>query len=936
MNTLLTALPPSAAPLASSAATDRPTPTAGVQIAVRGGEAPTAPLRRHPIDTTFTGALPPAQQVLAFGCQEAALASRYERTFPGSVWHDVDDVESFLQAPAARRYDLIVLGDGLPARLDAGALFTALAAHAAPRANLVVQLANGATLAALERVIEADFTGDAETPAIGRHTTSSLYKLLMDAGWMPTLAGHRDAPPARDGIAAAALTMADALNIPRPSLKRALGMGELVVRAQRVFDEPPAANGPARFAVVVPTTREQQLRVNVEHSPGLKEVAARIVCASGATDPAQALAAALPHCGEADWVLLCHQDVYFPRGFGHRLNEVLAAIAPHEQDQTLIGFVGMGVNAQTHAYEPAGFVIDRLEAADHPASDRAMSIDELAIVISRRSIHRIDPAMGWHLWATDLCLQSICEHQVFPRIVRMPLFHNSVTDYELPKAFVHAAAKLAAKYPAFKSIPTLCATIDEDFLREASAPALAGRTDAPSPPRPADGPPQRIENGRDLIVDDIDDLVAQHIARGDDANALQAIAAGVHQTYRLPAFAHTALYYPQLDRHLPELSRRAERVVAAATQAHGEASAFSPPRGTLLVATELYALGGHSRVLEDVSHEVPHPVLVLTDLFDTYARSAADLQALQQRFAHCRVVALPEGSCWNKSLMLGRLTQAMRPETIAYFGHHQDPIPFAGTLAFGESRKLLFHHGDHNPSLGCTIDGVIHVDLTDGVHALCTRHLPKSGGRDAAPNEPALLQMHVPDLGLKTFHAKKSAVASAVTSGHPAKFALQGPLALQHIVQATLAALGGQHFHIGPLPDDWAAEIRAHLAAQGLDPARFVTLGLVPSLWQTLKGLDAMFYIGSAPLGGGRAAAEAQGCGYPVAYFASPEPDAMVDNAALYASRTLKWSSPQELAQVLHDALPRHAALSQAARALYTVRYSRKPFRKALQQLLRR
>ena len=209
---------------------------------------------------------------------------------------------------------------------------------------------------------------------------------------------------------------------------------------------------------MVPTTRESQLRLNVECSPGLQEVDARIVSYRRARTPAEALEQSLAH-GRTDWVLFCHQDVYFPRGFGARLNAVLDAIPANEHERTLIGFAGMGANLDANRCEPAGFVIDRQHRFDHPASAAAVSIDELAIVVSRRSLHRIDPAIGWHLWATDLCLTSIVQHRVFPRIVRLPLFHNSSNDYVLPDAFHAAAAYLAAKHAGFGTIHTLCGDI---------------------------------------------------------------------------------------------------------------------------------------------------------------------------------------------------------------------------------------------------------------------------------------------------------------------------------------------------------------------------------------------------------------------------------------------------------------------------------------------
>jgi len=100
---------------------------------------------------------------------------------------------------------------------------------------------------------------------------------------------------------------------------------------------------------------------------------------------------------------------------------------------------------------------------------KAVSVDELAVVVSRRSIHRIDADLGWHLWATDLCLTSITTHRRFARIVRLPVFHNSLNDHVLPAAFHASAARLWAKHAVFGELPTLCGTIDERFFAAASA-----------------------------------------------------------------------------------------------------------------------------------------------------------------------------------------------------------------------------------------------------------------------------------------------------------------------------------------------------------------------------------------------------------------------------------------------------------------------------------
>ena len=423
------------------------------------GQATATRLCLRPDHTALLNALPAAARVLQIGAGPA-LSQAYRDRHPGCECYDGE--------PATGSFDLIVLAGGWLAQGDPHALLQRLHERCTPNGQLFIEAQNHAQFAMLQRWVEGDLTDAADGPLAQQQlryaSPASLYKLLLDTGWSPTQASETPAPPTNPAFAAAAVALAESVGVPAATARRQLGTGLLIVQAQRSFEACAAAPEPARFSVVVPTTRETQLRLNVEHSPGLREVDARIVSYRRARSPAEALEASLQHI-DTDWVLLCHQDVYFPQGFGQRLNELLAGITIEEMPRTLIGFAGMGVNAQTRSYEQAGFVIDRRHRFDQPASGAAVSIDELAIVVARNSIHHIDPTMGWHLWATDLCLNAICTHKVFARIVRLPLFHNSSNDHQLPAAFYESAERLTAKYPSFGPIATLCATIDERFLQ---------------------------------------------------------------------------------------------------------------------------------------------------------------------------------------------------------------------------------------------------------------------------------------------------------------------------------------------------------------------------------------------------------------------------------------------------------------------------------------
>ncbi len=363
------------------------------------------------------------------------------------------------------RYDVVVVGhDELARADDPAARLRALGARVDDGGTLIVDLAPPDLADLVQRTVTGDLSDDddgALAQPLRHATPPSLFKLLLDEGWMPNAEHVEHREPNGDDDAPT-LALGRTLGLPASTAARRLGLRRMVVGARRLFDDAPSTDAAeGRFDVVVPTTRESQFRVDVERSPGLAEVDARLISVRDAATPAQALDAAADHL-RSDWVLLCHQDVYLPRGFGRRLQAVLAGVPAADRPATLIGFAGIAADAARGRFVPSGFVVDRRARFDHPASDHATSLDELAIVVARDSLHRIDPTLGWHLWATDLCLHSVCELRRFARIVRLPLMHNSWADAQLPTGFHASAKRLAAKHAAFGPVTTLCGTVSVD------------------------------------------------------------------------------------------------------------------------------------------------------------------------------------------------------------------------------------------------------------------------------------------------------------------------------------------------------------------------------------------------------------------------------------------------------------------------------------------
>ena len=418
---------------------------------------------------------------------------------------------------------------------------------------------------------------------------------------------------------------------------------------------------------------------------------------------------------------------------------------------------------------------------------------------------------------------------------------------------------------------------------------------------------------------DVESDVDRFIEQESYNDALVNILVGVHNHFKLPNVVGNALYYEHLDRLVLKLADCLYQAVKEKTQAPLTSN-------TLIVASELFPVGGHSRVIADIARAIPMTTIVLTDMFWRLRKNPDAMNWQFDTYPDSTIITLHQLSPWEKCKALYQITRRLQPSNILYFNHHEDPIPFVGTLRHTGSRKTLVHHCDHNPSLGNTLHGMAHVDFTDEMAAECRSNLRR---------ETRVLPLFVADLGRKVKIRPANAEISAVTSGSSNKFLRDGVLALQNIVRAVLTTIDGSFFHIGQIDEDWANDIKVHLVQEGIDPTRYVLLGSVPSLWKTLAEIEADVYIASAPLGGGRAAIEAQGCGYPVLFYSDSSQRSALGTVSLYARSELGWSDVTQLREILArlqpDLLPE---LADAARDLYETRYSETQFKDAIKAMI--
>ena len=419
---------------------------------------------------------------LELGCANGRLGELYKSVNPDTYWVGIDfSVEAVKIAKKCldrvEQIDLnnlnndsfldlgdfdIIIGGLLERLTDPEAVLSRLHGLVIDAAQIYCCLPNMSHISVMERLLSGDFSYDEmgllDKTHVRHFSQSSAFKTFLDSGWTPHLLDHYMTEPVDSPFFQSLLTTIGHLGVPAKTAQRNLGIYKMIlkcVRTKLVAPTPQTAKG--KFAVIVPMNRPWEFNLNVLRSPGLKEINAQIFFVQGASSAAEAFNEAKDRI-DCDWILFSHQDVYFPKNAGFQLEQALTQLDAQEVADVPVGFAGISAQDDgTMRY--AGLVVDRTTLFSCSGSHTAISIDEFAVLIRKNSALKIDASLGWHTWATDLCMQSMClSHKPNAVILEIPLFHNSLNDNVLPESFYCSGATLLAKYPKMDTITTLCST----------------------------------------------------------------------------------------------------------------------------------------------------------------------------------------------------------------------------------------------------------------------------------------------------------------------------------------------------------------------------------------------------------------------------------------------------------------------------------------------
>jgi len=105
--------------------------------------------------------------------------------------------------------------------------------------------------------------------------------------------------------------------------------------------------------------------VATRHSqvPGLAETNAHVLLCRGADSAAAAVHWGAKHAS-SEWIIFCHQDVFFPKRSGQATASFLSEIPESERSRAILGFAGLAANrhADQLALTKAGLVVKRVNA----------------------------------------------------------------------------------------------------------------------------------------------------------------------------------------------------------------------------------------------------------------------------------------------------------------------------------------------------------------------------------------------------------------------------------------------------------------------------------------------------------------------------------------------------------------------------------------------
>lgn len=368
---------------------------------------------------------------------------------------DLDNDEPNL---AEGSFDCIVADDVLARYRDPCAVLKRLRPLLRSGGRIVASLPNLQHWSFHERLLRGELPWQ-ENDALGNTrflSAPGLMRLFLDAGLLPRIADRRSVePPAGwDGVMQPAI---ERQGLAPATFATRSRTWQYIVTA-RAIDGLPDATTLARPVTVGACVNDADvLRENLLASPCLRDAMHQTLMVEGAASAAEGLNAVIDQA-QHELVVLAHQDVYLPEWWVAKLWQQYELARRLTGDR--VGVMGVyGVRGSPQGVDRFGRVADRDFLLDEPMPLPAgvESLDELVLIVPRRG-PRFDPALGFHLYGTDICLAAIAAGKEAV-VIDAPCHHNSKQGDRLPAAFEQSRNVLKEKWHQRLPVATPCCII---------------------------------------------------------------------------------------------------------------------------------------------------------------------------------------------------------------------------------------------------------------------------------------------------------------------------------------------------------------------------------------------------------------------------------------------------------------------------------------------
>lgn len=179
---------------------------------------------------------------------------------------------------------------------------------------------------------------------------------------------------------------------------------------------------PVSLTLVTAVSKLDVFQQRLMSSPCLRPGGLPLLAYFNCSSAAQAFNSAMDSAPAGHWLVWVHQDVVLPSGWDVQFMHALAEAQTRLQNLTVVGVYG--VRGSGAGAVRAGHVLDRgvLLQESTPLPCAVDSLDELLFAARAGAGLRLDPALGFDFYATDLVLtaqsrgqtcavvDAMCEH----------------------------------------------------------------------------------------------------------------------------------------------------------------------------------------------------------------------------------------------------------------------------------------------------------------------------------------------------------------------------------------------------------------------------------------------------------------------------------------------------------------------------------------------